>query len=83
MEVWGGHPAGSADETDHLGRLDHAARLHPRLAQVTVEAEEPEAVVDDHREPGEEEVGTEHDASPLHGADGSPGRGAEVHPGVR
>lgn len=83
VEVRGGHAAGGADESDHLARVDDAPGLHLRFAEVAVEAEEPEAVVEDHRAPGEEEVRIQYDASTLHGTDGSPGRRAEVHPGVR
>src|SRR5438445_8096459 len=79
VEVRSGHAPGRADEPDDFPRVDDAPGSHPRLAEVAVEAEEPEPMVEDDRTAGEEEVLVQYDPSTLHGMNDGPGRRAEVH----
>ena len=83
MEVRSGHAPGRADEPDDFPRVDDAPGSHPRLAEVAVEAEEPEPMVEDDRTAGEEEVLVQYDPSTLHGVNDGPGRRAQVHAAVR
>src|SRR5205809_2290699 len=83
VEVRSGHAPGRADEPDDFPRVDDAPGSHPRLAEVAVEAEEPEPMVEDDRTAGEEEVLVQYDPSTLHGVNDGPGRRAQVHAAVR
>jgi hypothetical protein len=83
VQVGPGGAAGGAHLAQPRAGFDQLTLAHGQHAQVAVEAEHPQPVVEDHGAAGEEQRGGQRHPAAPGGAHGRARARAEVDPGVR